>query len=331
MFEACNYYERYLVNRQKETEERSKSVSFVKSVDVVNKKLDTPNNPNDNLEKHQDNHSNTENTVKEESQPYNANYNDLNFVDFSDYTISYAYTKPVYLEYFGERHETDSWSGMYDCVLACLLDDYPDKIFALSKNSMQNDGKMWLGDIRHQSQMSQPRKFAKGMFAEVNLSATDIVRRVRQLLDYCLVDAENLIVAYRHIQTGQTGTGKNAKGNITIRKNTRTISQETGNGVALAKAEEYLQKVGLTGATINEIIDNVQPDAAVYPTKNTLKDSSSVITMPFDRYVHSEAFVDLEEAKEKMSQILQTHFTQFSVTATASSCLVPLHTNFRCS
>jgi|GEM_PF-1734033 hypothetical protein len=200
MFEACNYYERYLVNRQKETEGRSKSVSFVKPVDVVNKKLDTPNNPNDNLEKHQGNHSNTENTVKEESQPYNANDNGLNFVDFTSSNNTYLHTKPIYLEYFGKRHEADSWSEMYVCVLACLLDDYPDKIFGLSKNSLQNGGEMWLGDIRHRSQMSQPRKFAKGMFAEVNLSTFEIVQRIRHLLDYCLVDVENLVVAYRNIQ-----------------------------------------------------------------------------------------------------------------------------------
>lgn len=125
---------------------------------------------------------------------------DLVFVDFTDSMNSYAYTKPVYVEYFHERHEVENWTKMYVQVLACLFEDYPSKILQLSGRSLSGDGRMWLGYESHSSQMARPVKFAEDMYAEANLSASDIVQRVRQLLEYCLVDVEHLIVAYRRVQ-----------------------------------------------------------------------------------------------------------------------------------
>lgn len=92
---------------------------------------------------------------------------------------------------------------------------------------------------------------------------------------------------------------------------TSESSKNTGNGLELEKVEVHLLSLGLAGATVQEIIDAVQPGAAVFSTRNALDSSSNVVGMPNGRYVHADAFVDLDEAKEGMRRILQTHFAQF--------------------
>lgn len=151
-------------------------------------------------EKAQENCASIKKAEEKEIHIDSKNESDLVFVDFTDSMNSYAYTKPVYVEYFHERHEVENWTKMYVQVLACLFEDYPSKILQLSGRSLSGDGRMWLGYESHSSQMARPVKFAEDMYAEANLSASDIIRRVHQLLDYCLVDVEYLIVAYRRVQ-----------------------------------------------------------------------------------------------------------------------------------
>lgn len=82
-------------------------------------------------------------------------------------------------------------------------------------------------------------------------------------------------------------------------------------GVSIKDAEEYLKGKGLNGATVQEIVDAIQPSAAVYPTRISLDTSNNVIAMPHDRYVYADAFVDLDEAEEILQHILTVHFSQF--------------------
>lgn len=94
-------------------------------------------------------------------------------------------------------------------------------------------------------------------------------------------------------------------------KSPSVLPNHTGNGVNIAQAESYLKSTGLQGATVQELIDKVQPGAAVSLTQNMLNACVNVIAMPGNRYVHVDAFVDLDEAEEDMRKILRTHFIQF--------------------
>lgn len=208
MVAVCNHYERYLLHKQKEMEESLSFDSFAQLSQEANKKISTQNafdkikpvsiNEVTASEKHQENRSSTKNTM-EACQIENGDEHDLSFVDFNS-DDSYAYTKPVYIEYFGEYHEVSNWTQMYIKVLAALYEDYPVKIQQLAGRSLHDKGRMWLGSESHRSQMARPVKFIDNLYAEANLSASAIIQRVRELLDYCLVDVEHLIVAYRHNQ-----------------------------------------------------------------------------------------------------------------------------------
>lgn len=79
----------------------------------------------------------------------------------------------------------------------------------------------------------------------------------------------------------------------------------------MEKAEAYLRSAGLQGLAVQDLINFVQPHAAVSPVKNALDGNLNVIAMPEGHYVHVDSFVDLDEAEECIGKILRTHFSQF--------------------
>ena len=84
-----------------------------------------------------------------------------------------------------------------------------------------------------------------------------------------------------------------------------------GQGVPIEAAVALLKRKGLNGATVQEIVAETHADAAISPTRASLKICDDIIAMPRDRYVHRDAFVDLDEAKDTLSHILTVHFSEF--------------------
>lgn len=85
----------------------------------------------------------------------------------------------------------------------------------------------------------------------------------------------------------------------------------TGRGFNMEKAEDALKNAGLQGLTLQELIEAVLPGAAVSSTKNAVDENKSIISMPGNRYVHVDNFVDMDEAEGILGRILSTHFSQF--------------------
>lgn len=98
------------------------------------------------------------------------------------------------------------------------------------------------------------------------------------------------------------------KGSASAKRDTK---KSVDRSFDMKAAEAVLRDAGLKGATVQELIDAVQPEAAIWPTKNALDENLNVIAMPDNRYVHVDSFVDLDEAEEDLGKILRTHFAQF--------------------
>ena len=98
------------------------------------------------------------------------------------------------------------------------------------------------------------------------------------------------------------------KGSASAKRDTK---KSVDRSFDMKAAEAVLRDAGLKGATVQELIDAVQPEAAIWPTKNVLDENLNVIAMPDNRYVHVDSFVDLDEAEEDLGKILSTHFAQF--------------------
>lgn len=75
--------------------------------------------------------------------------------------------------------------------------------------------------------------------------------------------------------------------------------------------EDYLITSGLAGASVQEIVRDVYPNESPTSISNVLKASPDIISMPLQKFVHADCYVDIDEAKEKIDKILRTHFIQF--------------------
>lgn len=66
------------------------------------------------------------------------------------------------------------------------------------------------------------------------------------------------------------------------KKSTPAEPKTSGHAVNIEKAKVFLKEAGLQGATVQELIDKVQPGAAVFPTRNAMNSDSQIIAMPGD-------------------------------------------------
>lgn len=136
----------------------------------------------------------TEGTDKEE-------LDDVLTVDFENIP-PLVYTKPVSFTYFGDTTEgLRSWSGLYLKVFSALYEDYPHLFHVGSSFTANGEGRIELGDASIVSTMVAPKRIptsdGKKLFLETNLSANNLVGKMKYLLDLCSVDYENLVIKYK--------------------------------------------------------------------------------------------------------------------------------------
>lgn len=109
---------------------------------------------------------------------------------------SLAFTSPLRIEYFGETVKCKSWTDLYVAFFSALYEDYPHQ-FTPGKAFFSERGRIDLGRQADIVNMIAPKPIPNtGLYLETNISATDIVARIRMLLDYCAVDYENVVVTY---------------------------------------------------------------------------------------------------------------------------------------
>lgn len=129
-----------------------------------------------------------------------------------------AYTKPVKISYFGEELNVGtSWTDAYVKLMAALYDDYADDI-PIGK-SFTGDGRVDFGNRELAKSMKAPKRVFMEMYLETNLSATNIVSKIKALLDICRVDYENIIIEYEPKEDKTPNVKKTRKPHITAEYN----------------------------------------------------------------------------------------------------------------
>lgn len=140
-------------------------------------------------------------------------------VNFAD-EENLAFTKPIYFTYFGEEFvNINNWTNLYVSVVKCLYDDYPSIFMKYLNRSFTGDNnRIDFGEFSVSGTMKAPKCISKGYYLETNLSANNIIRKIKELLDLCLVDRENLIIRYRKKSINQfrkdTKTETNTDNNV---------------------------------------------------------------------------------------------------------------------
>lgn len=210
----------------------------------------------------------------------------------------FEYTVPAYVSINGNKFDGRNWARILVGIAEQELKNNNPALEDLYKQSLIANRNGHPFFLKEKLEGLNCSKLSNGYWINLNYS---IPRLLDQIWALCLCCGYNKpdVVIY-----GVDKKFANSKAKS-------TVLQASGNGINLEKVEDFLRSEGLHGATLQNLIDKVQPDAAVNPTKNILNKSSSIILMPGNRYVHVDSFVDLDEAEEEMERILKTHFVQF--------------------
>ena len=167
-------------------------------------------------------------------------------LDFKNYS-QLSFTKPVAFYYFGEEHSPlVSWKQLYVEVSKCLFKDYPNILPAYMNKNLSGHGRCDFADDSHQAMMTSPKMVADGFYVETNLSAIDIISKIKRILDICLVDYENLEIQYV-VKATRSATDEEQKAQNT------TPPSAASNTSAKAVRKEFIgwmQKGRISNATI---------------------------------------------------------------------------------
>ena len=140
-----------------------------------------------------------EETVEESAKEEFVEPNVGNKVDFTN-LANLAFTKPSSLSYFDETVvDLRSWTDLYVKFINFLYEDYPDKIPV--GIYFHGANRIDFGDFQTSKNMVAPKQIADNLYVETNLSATNIVGKIKALLDYCLIDYENVEIKYEKKDT----------------------------------------------------------------------------------------------------------------------------------
>lgn len=128
-------------------------------------------------------------------------------VDFN-VTGDYSYSTPKSFAYFGERHQDlRSWTDLYVKLFTCLYEDYPHILKPGMSFSRSPGGRIELAVADQQSNVYAPKRIADtNLVLETNISASDMIGKIRFLLELCNVDFENVEIVYskKMLKAGQT-------------------------------------------------------------------------------------------------------------------------------
>ena len=116
-------------------------------------------------------------------------------VDFTK-DINLAFTKPVSFSYFGDVYPASSWRKLYVKACEVLFDDYPTVFAEIRKDASSGDRKFLVFNEETAKRLTTPACIGEGYYVELNRSASDLVYNLKQLLDKCAVDYDNVTVVY---------------------------------------------------------------------------------------------------------------------------------------
>ena len=119
-------------------------------------------------------------------------------VDFN-IKLNLSYTRPISISYFSHAKALlSSWTQLYVEMFAFLYEDYP-RLFQEEMCFSKSSGtRLDLGNATSINKMVAPKPIPNTeWYIETNLSATSIIDKIRDLLDLCLVDYENVVIAYQ--------------------------------------------------------------------------------------------------------------------------------------
>lgn len=111
--------------------------------------------------------------------------------------VSLRFTKPIKVTYFKEIvSKSTSWQNAFIDLLKALYKDYSDKLKSICGIVYCGARVPLIGRKEDLYLFRKPGEFAPEMYVELNRSANDIVGKMKNILDICNVNYENVTITY---------------------------------------------------------------------------------------------------------------------------------------
>lgn len=186
----------------------------------------------------------------------------------------YAYTTPISFSYFSdEKTIVDSWKDLYVKMVQTLIDDYPHVFEGLKEKNISSGQRIDFSE--NANVLRAPKLIKENYYAETNLSAHDIVKHIKQLLDMCNIDYENLIIVYKQ------------KDDVCLEENVECCGESSRKAVVGSDCNEILNKFsnwllvekGLSQVTATGYASNLRSLSA-YCSQTGIAPASFVVADP---------------------------------------------------
>lgn len=240
--------------------------------------------------------------------------NKINFLNIQ----SLAYTQPSEFSYFGEdQAKVNSWTMVYVRITKCLLEDYPDILLSYINHNIEGTGRFDFADEIGVDSMAAPQKVQENFYLETNISATDIVGKIKKLLDLCNVDYENLTIHYRRndLNMGENNPNspaETAKADISLNR-IQFIEWMRQNGASNNKIFSYLFAISQSSKIAKEygICDTnlllIQDVGRLTEIRISLLNTPAFRELNAKQHTHfQDVLMELEAFRSVISMRLQT-------------------------
>lgn len=203
--------------------------------------------------------SNNENiqTEKQNSDVTSTNFETSELIiDFNDIP-SLAFTKPQKFTYKEiTTINISSWTDLYIKVMREFIDEFPSRL--LPGINFFSGERVDLGASYHLKSMRAPKQMTNTLYLETNLSATDIVKKIKAVMDLCGVDYKNLTIHYVR-KEGVTNMSLLPRAVATSKRHANTLEKDEfytylveGAGVSESTGRSYTSQINSCEAYAQE-------------------------------------------------------------------------------
>lgn len=213
-------------------------------------------------------------------------------IDFNNIQ-SLAFTKPFLVSYRGKELKVSSWCDAYAKLVSLLFREYPN-IIPVGESFFGN-GRADLGNMDTALKMTAPKKIDEDLYLETNYSADDLVKRLRCLLDICLVDPSAVEIRYADKRNNSLTTSgeKNDRDANQASQSAKESENKTDHNLTYLPAKEIPECPTPSPPIVTENkkdttsrIDfyNIPPLANIRPTAVSYRGQELTITSWADAY-----------------------------------------------
>lgn len=120
---------------------------------------------------------------------------DFQTIDFSK-PLMLAYTKPIFMSLFGNDYEANSWQSIYYEFCNVLITRDSMLCSSLMGKNLLGAGRVDFSYSSDDITSSRPKRLNNGLYYESNYSATDLMRRLKVLLDMSHIPYDACRIGY---------------------------------------------------------------------------------------------------------------------------------------